>query len=112
MSRGSVSARGASAAPGDGPSPRLAELRRRLRQTSGRRRKLRGLVELLRIVPADVIGLEDLRIEHLPDDSYAPRIALIAAVDSASGDSEITVAGRANSLSASRSGSARSVPSP
>ena len=48
MSRGSVSARGASAAPGGGPSPRLAELRRRLRQTSGRRRKLRGLIELLR----------------------------------------------------------------
>ena len=40
------------------------------------------------------------------------RIALIAWLDASSGDSEITVAGRSNRSSASRSGSARSVPSP
>ena len=40
------------------------------------------------------------------------RTALIACVDASSGDSEITVAGRSKRASASRSGSARSVPSP
>jgi len=35
-------------APTAGPSPRLAELRRRMRATGGRRRKLRGLALLLR----------------------------------------------------------------
>ena len=40
------------------------------------------------------------------------RIDLIAWLEASSGDSEITVAGRSNRSSASRSGSARSVPSP
>ena len=40
------------------------------------------------------------------------RIALIAWLEASSGDSEITVAGRSKRSSASRSGSARSVPSP
>ena len=40
------------------------------------------------------------------------QISLIAWLEVSSGDSEITVAGRSNRSSASRSGSARSVPSP
>ena len=77
------------------------------------------LVELGRVDAAHVVRLEDLGIEHGPilagcqlRSRQAVRIARIAWVDSSSGDSEITVAGRSKRASASRSGSARSVPSP
>ena len=45
-------------------------------------------------------------------DGVPSRIARIVWLDSSSGDSEMTVAGRSNRASASASGSARSVPSP
>ena len=52
-----------------------------------------------------VVALDLLR-------AHDTRIARIACVDASSGASEMTVAGRSNRSSASRSGSARSVPSP
>ena len=70
------------------------------------------LVQLLRVEAANVVRLESSRVQHDAQPNYAARISRMRSVDSASGDSEMTVAGRSNRPSASRSGSARSVPSP
>ena len=90
-------------------SDRAARGPRRFLRDRGREDEAREIEETLR----DAAPAEPCRPALTPADlRRSVRIALIAWLDASSGDSEITVAGRSNRSSASRKGSARSVPSP